>query len=107
MNNIYNWVNLAGVVLVLVVMTLTEHDVINTNANAPSWLQWIRRINLGTLVILLCNAVVEDNSVLSLQLLEWSGLLAMAINAIAIAWRRPRDEKGKTYVAQPVKRRSF
>ncbi len=106
MNNIYNWIDLAGVVLVLVVMTLTEHDIINTNQNAPPWLQWVRRINLGTLVILLCNAVVEDNSVLSLQLLQWTGLVAMAINAIALAKRRPTNERGKTY-GIPAKRRQF
>jgi hypothetical protein len=106
MNNLYNWIDIAGVILVLVVMTLTEHDVINTNQNAPPWLQWVRRINLGTLVILLCNAVVEDNSVRSLQLLQWTGLVAMAINAIALAKRRPTNERGKTF-GVPVKRRQF
>ena len=106
MNEIYNWINLGGVVLVLVVMTLTEHDAINTEANAPAWLQWVRRVNLGTLVILLCNCVVQDNSQLSLQLLEWTGLGAMAINAVALAWRRPRQPSGKP---SPVtqRRRSF
>ena len=106
--NLYNWINLGGVFLVLVVMTLTEFDAINNNSNAPLWLQWLRRINLGTLVVLLCNAIVEDNSVRSLQLLEWFGLMAMAINAIALAKRRPTNESGKTFgVPARERRRQF
>ena len=92
--NLYNWINLGGVFLVLVVMTLTEHDAINTDLMAPPWLQWTRRANLGSLVLLLCNAIVEDNSVRSLQLLVWFGLIAMGINAFALAWRRPKQERG-------------
>lgn len=108
--NAYNWINLGGVFVVLIVMTLTEHDAINTNAVAPQWLQWVRRVNLGSLVILLCNAIVEDNSQLSLLLLVWDGVLAMVINAIALAKRRPTNESGKTYPATAkaeVKRRGF
>jgi glycerol-3-phosphate acyltransferase PlsY len=105
--NVYNLIDLGGAMLVLVVMTLTEHDVINTNAQAPVWLQWTRRISLGSLVLLLCNAIVEDNSQMSLLLLVWFGLISMAVNAIAIIWRRPTNEHGKTYATQASKRRPY
>jgi len=90
--NLYGWIDIAGVVLVLVVMTLTEHDVINQVA--PTWLQWLRRASLGSLVFLLCNAVRQDGSTMSLRLLEWDGLIVMMINAVALFLRKTPDENG-------------
>jgi len=90
--NLYAWIDLAGVVVVLVVMTLTEHDEINRVA--PIWLQWLRRASLGSLVFLLCNAIRQEGSEMSLRLLEWDGIAVMVINAVALTLRKTPDENG-------------
>ena len=106
--NVLNGVNLVGVFAVLCVMTLTEFDVINRQA--PPWLQWTRRSSFGVMFMLLCNAIIEDNSRNSLLPLVWSGILALGINMIALIKRRPPRKNGKTYsssmsVAKPQRHR--
>jgi len=93
--DLYGWIDIGGVFLVLTVMTLTEHDVINQVA--PTWLQWVRRGSLGSLVVLLTNAVVHDNSQMSLLWIVWAGLLAMAVNAVALTLRKTKDRMGSRF----------
>lgn len=101
--NLYGWIDVGGVFLLLWVMTLTEHDVINRVA--PWWLQWTRRGSFGLMIFLLCNAVKLDNSRESLLPLVWSGMLAIAVNVIAISMRQPPKENGKQYPAPVAKAR--
>jgi hypothetical protein len=86
--SLYDCIELAGACLTLCVMWEAEHD--HACREAPNWLQWVRRLCLGAISLLLLNAIIEDNSQFSLILLVWAGITKMGINATTLFIRRDR-----------------
>jgi hypothetical protein len=90
----YDMTALIGAFLVVYVMQKTEHDRINKMA--PPWLQWVRRMAFVVMAMLLCNSILDAASRVSLMLLVGSGVVSIAINAIALHLRVPPDHWSKT-----------
>lgn len=100
--SIYDAVAMLGFFLSLYVMQKTEHDRINKVA--PHWLAQLRRASFIGMALLLCNSIINDASWVSLVLIVCSGIVALLINAIALALRVPPSSRPGVYVHSSLRR---
>jgi hypothetical protein len=82
-----------AIFLSLYVMQKTEHDKINSVD--PQWLQRLRRLGFIVMAMTLCTGILGGASQTSLFYVFISGVLSLAINALALNLRsKPNGENG-------------
>jgi hypothetical protein len=88
---VYDTVAFFGIAVVMFVMQKTEHDRINRLAPRP--LREIRRLFFVATSFLLLFSIWDEASYRSLVALVFGGLLNFVVNAIALHWRTPPDDR--------------